>query len=338
MEIQINFIPLCTIAASSMPDVYKVFGEHSLAFHLDQDNERINIVSPVQGIQVVIENGSQGSATSLLDKVRSVLQQAGFSVYFVNNEDERKRCLAQLNEEKQRIWISILQGEPQGDGVTAYFSFHHMKSSKQLAQLLLQNIAKMTELPVNGVLFEWKNIMNSIFPLSGPLQQMPTIGVDLNNLAAFSERQIERLSKSMIRTIFSFFNQQDLLEVIQYVLAQSVSRRDAPKMPVVEDFAPEFEYTPVFNQEPEKEQQDHELEQDQVPAHIPQPPQLSTFSWLYMNMVKKDAQSAGSNTRTTTSFITYMNKLGQAKNPKTEKNEQQHVNLLVLNRDKSHEP
>ncbi|OGX68724.1 MAG: hypothetical protein A2189_09650 [Paenibacillus sp. RIFOXYA1_FULL_44_5] len=328
MEIQINSITLCMVSSSSMSDVYNVLGKHSISFHLDQDNERLNMVSPVHGIQVVIEKESMES-TSLVNKIRYDLEQAGFFVYIVEDEEQRKRCLSQLDEEKQGIWISILQDEPKGNGITAYFSFHQMKLSKQFAQLLLRNITKMTDLPVNEVLFEWKNIINSIFPLSGPLQQIPTIGVAFNSLSSLSERYLESLAKGMTRTFFSFFNQLDWFEVIQYVQTHHTSMSNVQNSPVEQELVSEMAYIAVSDQksEPEEKQQDQVQEKnyEQAGEKSPNPPQYSTFPWLYLHMVKKDGQLGGNGAKTA-SFMSYVNILEQEKNPKTEKNEPQQIN------------
>ncbi|MCM3338190.1 hypothetical protein M3650_05955 [Paenibacillus sp. MER TA 81-3] len=213
MKIQISSKPLCTISVTMLPDVYQLLGMHSFTFHLDKENGTLNIVNPLSGHQVVLESKCKRVKDRLLMLTSEALRAAGLQVWIVDTEEERKACLSELNGAKPSIWLSVLEPEPDENKVTAHFFVQQMKSSKQLAHLLIQNIVKLSDLPVGGVSLNWKKVTNYISPLSG--HNMPMAALTYGRLSALSPLELEQLSRSIVCTATSFFAKQPVLDLIR---------------------------------------------------------------------------------------------------------------------------
>ena len=213
MKIQISSKPLCTISETMLPDVYQLLGMHSFTFHLNKENDTLNIVNPLSGYQVVLESKCKRVKDRLLILTSEALRAAGLQVWIVDTEEERKACLSELNGAKPSIWLSILETELDEDRVTAHFFVQQMKSSKQLAHLLIQNVVKLADLPVGGVSLNWKKVMNYISPLSG--HNMPMVALTYGRISALSPLGLEQLSRSIVCTATSFFAKQPVLDLIR---------------------------------------------------------------------------------------------------------------------------
>ncbi|MFW5435417.1 hypothetical protein [Paenibacillus apiarius] len=213
MKIQISSKPLCTISESMLPDVYQLLGMHSFTFHLDKENDTLNIVNPLSGHQVVLESKCKRVTDRLLMLASEALRAAGLQVWIVESEEERKACLSELNGAKPSIWLSVSEPDQDENKVTAHFFVQQMKSSKQLAQLLIQNIVKLSDLPVGGVSLNWKKVKSYISPLSG--HNMPMVALTYGRLYALSPLELEQLSRSFVCAATSFFAKQPVLDLIR---------------------------------------------------------------------------------------------------------------------------
>jgi len=385
MEIRINSVSLGHVSDSLLRDVYDVLTRYAMQFHVDHDHQRLYIVSPVQGNRIYWEIDNRFIPQSMTEKVSASLTQLGFDVRVIANGEEKRRQQKLWDQSKPSLWLSVLSNRQSANGMTVNYSLNKMKSSKQLALLLNQNMAKMTDLQVNGATFEWKNSMNSLIPLTGSEPSMPTVQLACNNFAGMSERQIEDFTFCITRTLTAFYQQSFLIDVIQYFLyfqkapvplepeqMMTTASEEIIQISVVqekqiyeevqeqaivqkekvqpEEQQKEMDQSVVeqvaFHQEERQEEVQHKLQVEeavqqpitpfeQPEEHVTSPSaNLSTFSWMQSQMVRREPEKKPESGMTTNSFMGQMNRLAQANQPQKQQNEPKPINLLTLNRKK----
>lgn len=266
MEIRINSVSLCQISDSFLSDVYDVLTRYAMQFHIDQDHQKLYIVSPVQGIRIYLEMQNGFMPQSMSAKLCASLTQLGFDVCIMKDEEEKRRQQRLWDASKPSLWVSMGNNKQYVSGMSIYFSMNKKKASKQLATLLSQNISRMTDISVNGTFFEWKNTMNSLIPLAGSEPAMPKIQLAWNDYFQMNERQIEDFTYCMTRTFASYYHQSFLIDVIQYFLYFQHAPIQMESQEIVSTTNEEILQVPVGYEEQMMEQQevkDNEQEQEQ---------------------------------------------------------------------------
>lgn len=213
MEIQINAKPLCTIADEFLPDVYQLLGKHSFTFHLDKSKQILNVVNPLHKYQIVLENKGGSVASPLLQRMRDSLQHAGFQVWIIESEQERERCSEEWDSGKQSIWLSLQPADGERKEVVVYYFLHQMKASRQLANLLVQNIARYSDMPIQGVSFHWKSGLSYILPQSG--QTLNLVGLAYGGFDSMGEEERQQLTDGVVGAATIFFGKKPLMELIK---------------------------------------------------------------------------------------------------------------------------
>ncbi|WP_152396987.1 hypothetical protein [Paenibacillus guangzhouensis] len=265
MEIRINSVTLCHISGALLRDVYDVLTRYAMQFHVDHDHQRLYIVSPVQGIRIYWEVNDGLIPLSVTERVNASLTQLGFDVRVIADEEEKRRQQRLWDSSKPGLWLSVGRDKQYASGMTIYFSLNKMKASKQFASLLNQNIAKMTDIPVNGAFFEWKNTMNTLIPLAGSEPSIPTVQLACNDFAKMSERQIEDFTYCITRSFTAFYHQSFLIDVIQYFMYFQKAAASIEPEPVEE-----IRQVLAVNEAHEEEVQEQVQEQVQVQVQVPE--------------------------------------------------------------------
>lgn len=328
MEVLINSKSLCNLSVSSMAKLYNLLGKHAVTFHVQENNQKINIISPVTKNQIYLEirtpdernqrEENNDIPLSFLNHLSEKLKQIGFEVIVIHNEEEKKYWLNKKDGNNRSLWLSLIHPEQEKDnGITAYFSFNQIKASKQLANYLIQNIIKQTDLVIHGVLFDWKNIMNHLFPLSVVKQTMPAVVLSCKELHLLSNQQLEQLTGAIFKALLMYYDQQELVEIVQFCLAeQEDTKQENTK------------------QEKIKEEEKNHLSNEPTIQFDPKPrqtatPNHSTFSLLYHQSVESQAKKQPP--KTISSYVAYMHKLSEFKNQNSEKEEKpKPVDFLTL--------
>lgn len=213
MEIQINAKPLCTIADEFLPDVYQLLGKHSFTFHLDKSKQILNVVNPLHKYQIVLENKGGGVASPLLQMMRDSLKHAGFQVWIIESEQDRERCTEEWDSGKQSIWLSLQTADGERKEVVVYYFLHQMKASRQLANLLVQNIARYSDMLIQGVSFHWKSGLSYILPQPG--QTLNLVGLAYGGFDSMGEEERQQLTDGVVGAATIFFGKKPLMELIK---------------------------------------------------------------------------------------------------------------------------
>lgn len=213
MEIQINAKPLCTIADEFLPDVYQLLGKHSFTFHLDKSKQILNVVNPLHKYQIVLENKGGSVASPLLEMMRDSLKHAGFQVWVIESEQDRERCSEEWDSGKQSIWLTLQPADEERKEVVVYYFLHQMKASRQLANLLVQNIARYSDMPIQGVSFHWKSGLSYILPQPG--QTLNLVGLAYGGFDSMGEEERQQLTDGVVGAATIFFGKKPLMELIK---------------------------------------------------------------------------------------------------------------------------
>ncbi|MFL1677404.1 cytosine deaminase [Paenibacillus dendritiformis] len=213
MEIQINAKPLCTIADEFLPDVYQLLGKHSFTFHLDKNKQILNVVNPLHKYQIVLENKVGSMASPLLQMMRETLKHAGFHVWIIETEQDRDRCSEEWDSGKQSMWLSLQLADGEKKEVVVYYFLHQMKASRQLANLLVQNIARYSDMPIQGVSFHWKSGLSYIFPQPG--QTLNLVGLAYGGFDSMGVEERQQLTDGIVGAATIFFGKKPLMELIK---------------------------------------------------------------------------------------------------------------------------
>lgn len=213
MDIQINAKPLCTIADEFLPDVYQLLGKHSFTFHLDKSKQILNVVNPLHKYQIMLENKGGGAASPLLQLMRDSLKHAGFHVWIIDKEEDRERCSEEWDSGKQSIWLALQPPDGERKEIIVYYFLHQMKASRQLANLLVQNIARYSDLPIQGVSFHWKSGLSYIFPQPG--HTLTQAGLAYGGFDSMGEEERQQLTDGVVGAATIFFGKKPLMELIK---------------------------------------------------------------------------------------------------------------------------
>ncbi|MBG9795262.1 cytosine deaminase [Paenibacillus dendritiformis] len=213
MEIQINAKPLCTIADEFLPDVYQLLGKHSFTFHLDKNKQILNVVNPLHKYQIVMENKAGSMASPLLQMMRETLKHAGFHVWIIETEQDRDRCSEEWDSGKQSMWLTLQPADEEKKEVVVYYFLHQMKASRQLANLLVQNIARYSDMPIQGVSFHWKSGLSYILPQPG--QTLNLVGLAYGGFDSMTVEERLQLTDGIVGAATIFFGKKPLMELIK---------------------------------------------------------------------------------------------------------------------------
>lgn len=213
MDIQINAKPLCTIADEFLPDVYQLLGKHSFTFHLDKSRQILNVVNPLHKYQIVLENKGGSVASPLLQLMRDSLKHAGFHVWIIDKEEDRERCSEEWDSGKQSIWLTLQPPDGERKEIVVYYFLHQMKASRQLANLLVQNIARYSDIPIQGVSFHWKSGLSYILPQPG--QTLTLAGLAYGGFDSIGEEERQQLTDGVVGAATIFFGKKPLMELIK---------------------------------------------------------------------------------------------------------------------------
>ncbi|CAH8717050.1 cytosine deaminase [Paenibacillus thiaminolyticus] len=213
MDIQINAKPLCTIADEFLPDVYQLLGKHSFTFHLDKSKQILNVINPLHHYQIVLENKGGSGIIPLMQTMSTSLKYAGFFVWSIESEQARDSCFKEWDSGKQSIWLTLQPADGERQEITVYYFLHQMKASRQLANLLLQNIAKYSDLPIQGVSFHWKRGLSYILPQPG--QELNYAGLAYDGFDGMSEEERQQLADGVVGAATIFFGKKPLMELIK---------------------------------------------------------------------------------------------------------------------------
>ncbi|WCF07159.1 cytosine deaminase [Paenibacillus thiaminolyticus] len=213
MDIQINAKPLCTISDEFLPDVYQLLGKHSFTFHLDKSKQILNVVNPLHKYQIMLENKGGSVAFPLLQLMRDSLKHAGFHVWIIDKEEDRERCSEEWDRGKQSIWLTLQPPDGERKEIVVYYFLHQMKASRQLANLLVQNIARYSDIPIQGVSFHWKSGLSYIFPQPG--HTLTQAGLVYGGFDCMGEEERQQLADGVVGTAMVFFGKKPLMELIK---------------------------------------------------------------------------------------------------------------------------
>ncbi|WP_374019377.1 cytosine deaminase [Paenibacillus thiaminolyticus] len=213
MDIQINAKPLCTIADEFLPDVYHLLGKHSFTFHLDKSKQILNVVNPLHKYQIVLENKGGSVASPLLQLMRDSLKHAGFHVWIIDKEQDRERCSEEWDSGKQSIWLTLQPLDGERKEIVVYYFLHQMKASRQLANLLVQNIARYSDIPIQGVSFHWRSGLSYILPQPG--QTLTLAGLAYGGFDSMGEEERQQLTDGVVGAATIFFGKKPLMELIK---------------------------------------------------------------------------------------------------------------------------
>lgn len=314
MDIQINSRPLC-IVQFSISDIYELLKDRSITYQMKEKNQVLNLISPFQDHRIYLENSSSLLPPSALEKLSSELERMGFWPILIQNEEDRKKHSGPQHEDGKQVWLSFLKGEQKEAGISIYFSFNQAKSSKQLANLLIHNIGKHSTLPVNGVFFEWKNLMNHIFLLSNSKQHTPAVVITGSDLMDLSNSEAAQLSEGLIYALAAFYNQRAFVDLAYYFLNHE---KNNAWNAAQEELKPAIEKAAA--------EQVNKNAAPSVPVH------QNSLAWVYQQMAQP--VSARQQPKSITSFVGYINKMSQMENPQQPKEEIAPVNMLTLQRRK----
>ncbi|MGG4395789.1 cytosine deaminase [Paenibacillus thiaminolyticus] len=213
MDIQINAKPLCTIADEFLPYVYQLLGKHSFTFHLDKSKQILNVINPLHHYQIVLENKGGSGIIPLMQTMSASLKYAGFFVWSIESEQDRDSCFKGWDSGKQSIWLTLQPADGERQEITVYYFLHQMKASRQLANLLLQNIAKYSDLPIQGVSFHWKRGLSYILPQPG--QDLNYAGLAYDGFDGMSEEERQQLADGVVGAAMVFFGKKPLMELMK---------------------------------------------------------------------------------------------------------------------------
>ncbi|BFH70306.1 hypothetical protein J27TS7_21400 [Paenibacillus dendritiformis] len=213
MEIQINAKPLCTIADEYVPDVYQLLGKHSFTFHLDKNKQILNVVNPLHKYQIALENKGGSGASPLLQMMCDSLKHAGFHVWIIETEQDRERCSEEWESGKQSMWLTLQPAGEEKKEVVVYYFLHQMKASRQLANLLVQNIARYSDMPIQGVSFHWKSGLSYILPQPG--QALNLVGLAYGGFDGMGAEERQQLTDGVVGAATIFFGKKPLMELIK---------------------------------------------------------------------------------------------------------------------------
>ncbi|WII36451.1 cytosine deaminase [Paenibacillus thiaminolyticus] len=213
MDIQINAKPLCTISDEFLPDVYQLLGKHSFTFNLDKSKQILNVVNPLHKYQIMLENKGGSVASPLLQLMRDSLKHAGFHVWIIDKEEDRERCSEEWDSGKQSIWLTLQPPDGERKEIVVYYFLHQMKASRQLANLLFQNIARYSDIPIQGVSFHWKSGLSYIFPQPG--HTLTQAGLAYGGFDCMGEEERQQLSDGVVGAATIFFGKKPLMELIK---------------------------------------------------------------------------------------------------------------------------
>ncbi|WP_042227393.1 hypothetical protein [Paenibacillus popilliae] len=213
MEIQINAKPLCTIADEFLPDVYQLLGKYSFTFHLDKSKQILNVVNPLHNYQIVLENKGGSVASPLLQIMRHSLKHAGFYVWVIETEQDRERCSEEWDSGKQSMWLTLQPVDEKKKEIVVYYFLHQIKASRQLANLLVQNIARYSDMPIQGVSFHWKSGLSYILPQPG--QTLNLAGLAYGGYDSMGVEEQQQLTDGVVGAATIFFGKKPLMELMK---------------------------------------------------------------------------------------------------------------------------
>lgn len=211
MHIMINGSLFRELRDSLLPDIVQILGEASFPFKLDQAQNTLLLAHPIEGHQVILECEDSALRQSLIAKASEMLRECGFHVHLIQRAEERSAVISSVNVEKPVLWLKLQRST--STEWSAQFSFQQMKWSKSLAHRLISQLSRCSDLEVQGVQLNWKNMIGSIITKT----DHPFAGVTLTcgSLEGLSSFQQGLLAQGIVKAMTSLYTDKPILEVIR---------------------------------------------------------------------------------------------------------------------------
>lgn len=173
----------------------------------------MNVVNPLHKYQIVLESKGGSGASPLLQMMRDALKHAGFQVWIIETEQDRERCSEEWDSGKQSMWLTLQPADEEKKEVVVYYFLHQMKASRQLANLLVQNIARYSDMPIQGVSFHWKSGLSYILPQPG--QTLNLVGLAYGGFDSMTAEERLQLTDGVVGAATIFFGKKPLMELMK---------------------------------------------------------------------------------------------------------------------------
>lgn len=325
MIIRIHDAAYCELHDSQLPDVVQLLGKDSFTFTLDQAQNHLNLMLPVNDYQVILETNDDRLAV-LLVYIMSMLKQACFPfVYTVHTEKDRERIMSRINMEQPILWITFNEELDCEEWVVQYSQLQK-KWSKHLAGLLVSHLSHEVPVRIQSEPIKWKSIVPPLRAQSE--KQIPFIRMTCACIQNYTVDQIEEIANSLVRAVVSAYTNKPLLELLQAI---SKLEEHASKLNIAHITEAERGKEP----EPLSEQRERvnmDIQEPQVNGS--QQKMLQATSMFGMLRAHANGDKNGDKspeqlqgTSSNPSFMTYMNQLSIANNK--EKKQQQPYNIML---------
>lgn len=302
MIIRIHDAACCELPDSQLPDVVQLLGKDSFTFTLDQAQNHLNLVLPVNDYQVILETDDDRLAVMLVH-IMSRLKQAYFQqVYTLHTDSDRSRMMKRIQQERPIVWITF-DMEPNSDEWVVQYSLNQKKSSKYLAEHIHQHLAAHVPIHIHSEQIKWKQMVNTF--RSQLEKHIPVVKITCGSIQALSVDHIEEIAEGIAKAVISVYTDKPILELIQALL-------------VLEERTSES--STILSADVENKIDPINLEQDQVGYMNIQEQQTirpqkrmssstSTFCTLRAHAAGQETIEAAQSTPSSPSFMSYMNQM-----------------------------
>lgn len=260
MYIVVNGSMFRELRDSLLPDIVQMLGEASFPFKLDQAQNTLRITHPIMGNQIIIVCENPALQQALVLKAGDMLEECGFYVTILERIEDQAAVIQAMDKEKPILWLKLQQGSSQE--WSAQFSFQQMKWSKSLAHRIINQLSRCSDLEIQGVQFNWKNMIGSIVAKSDP--PFPAVTLNCGSVEGLSSFQQGLLAQGLVKAITSVYTDRPILEVLRALrsLAYEPGVHPQVQQEGVTVSKPSTEHKPDH-----REQQHHSTAQDQAGAY-----------------------------------------------------------------------